>query len=197
MHICILLGGIIFLLFFFNWNFYWDHCRLLRSEDNTRLWEIIQRDLMHSLPGFPKGNILQNYSTISQLVHQLWNNPLIVLSLPKFYLYSFVCVCVCVCVEVCVWLCTVVSPVLGWDLTPWLRYRTVPSLWGSHELTFYTFITIFSSLPGFIFCVLCTLGIYKESMKGLPWWSRGEGSELMQRVWVQSLVRELGLTCCN
>ena len=98
MHICILLGGIIFLLFFFNWNFYWDHCRLLRSEDNTRLWEIIQRDLMHSLPGFPKGNILQNYSTISQLVHQLWNNPLIVLSLPKFYLYSFVCVCVCVCV---------------------------------------------------------------------------------------------------
>ena len=48
---------------------------------------------MHPLPGFSKGNILQNYSTISQLVHRLWNNPLIVL-IPKFYLYSFVCVCV-------------------------------------------------------------------------------------------------------
>lgn len=108
--------------FFFNWNFYWDNCRLLRSEDNMRLWEIIQRDLMHPLPGFSKGNILQNYSTISQLVHRLWNNPLIVL-IPKFYLYSFVCVCVCV--EVCVWIYTVVSPVLGWDLTPQLRYRTI------------------------------------------------------------------------
>ena len=85
--------------FFFNWNFYWDNFRLLRSEDNTWLWEIIQRDLMYPLPGFPKGNILQYYSTISQLVYRLWNNPLIILSLPKFYLYSFVCVCVCVCIE--------------------------------------------------------------------------------------------------
>lgn len=155
--------------FFFNWNFYWDNCRLLRSEDNMRLWEIIQRDLMHPLPGFSKGNILQNYSTISQLVHRLWNNPLIVL-IPKFYLYSFVCVCVCR--SVCLNLYSCITCVgLGSNTT--VKIQNYPSLWGSHVLTFYIFITIFPALPGFIFCVLCTLGIYKESMKGLPWWSRG------------------------
>lgn len=91
--------------FFFNWNFYWDNCRLLRSDDNMRLWEIIQRDLMHTLPSFPEGNILQNYSTVSQVVYRLWNNPLIVLSLPKFYLYSFVCVCVCRSVRLALYSC--------------------------------------------------------------------------------------------
>ena len=33
---------------------------------------------------------------------------------------------------------------------------------------------------------------------GLPWWSSGSDSVLsVQRVWVQSLVKELDPTCCN
>ena len=49
---------------------------------------------MYPLPSFPKGDIFQNYSTISQTEYWLWSTPQIFIQISCFT-HAHLCVCMC------------------------------------------------------------------------------------------------------
>ena len=63
-------------------------CALVRNINNT------EKSQVPFYPVLPSGNILRNYSTVSQPGCWHWYNPSILLRFPQFYLNSLLCVCI-------------------------------------------------------------------------------------------------------